>query len=254
MGSGGPLIEKRQPPRNALLSRLDRDELGRICSDLQRAELIPGDRLSGPEAPISGIWFPENGFVSVLLRDAGGSETEIAMVGREGAAGTFQLDPLRTAPLECVVQQRGVAHFLATDRIDVVIERVPAMRDALFGAVATLLEQVAATAHSNARGRVLGRVARWLLMAHDRVDSEVVFVTHDVLASMLGVRRVGVTNALHLLEGERLVRAYRGRIRIVDRAGLIAATNGLYAGSAPSHASMPPSYAAGVDEPRSMSA
>ena len=226
------MIEKRQPPRNALLACLVQEELGRICTDLQRAELIPGDRISGPDAPLSGVWFPESGFVSVLRRDSGGGETEVAMVGREGAAGTFHLGPIRSAPLECVVQQRGVAHFLATDRIEVTIERVSAMRDVLSTAVAALLDQVAATAHSNARGRVLERVARWLLMAYDRVDSEVVFVTHDVLASMLGVRRVGVTNALHILEGERLVRAYRGRIRVIDRAGLIAVTNRLYAGTA----------------------
>ena len=228
------MIEKRQPPRNALLSRLPREELGLICSDLQRAELIPGDRLSGPQAPLRGVWFPECGFVSVMLCDDRGGETEVAMVGREGAAGTFEASPIRSAPFECVVQQRGVAHFLAADHIDAVVERVPATGWVLSAAVMLLLDQVARTAHANARGRVLERVARWLLRAHDRIDADVLFVTHDMLSNMLGVRRVGVTNALHILEGERLVRAYRGRIRVLDRAGLILVANGLY--SAAGHA------------------
>ena len=222
------MIEKRQPPRNALLARLSREELGLICSDLQRAELIAGDRIAGPDAPLSGVWFPESGFVSVLVRDARGVESEVAMVGREAAVGTFRPDAAGCAPLRCVVQQRGVAHFLAADRIGVAIERVPAMRETLFEALGALLRSATLTAHANARGRVLERVARWLLMAHDRIDADVVFVTHDVLAAMLGVRRVGVTNALHILEGERLIRAYRGRIRILDRPGLASGTNDLY--------------------------
>ena len=226
------MIEKRQPPRNVLLSRLSRDELGSICPELQRAELIPGDRLSGAEAPLKGVWFPEAGFVSVMLCDDRSGETEVAMVGHEGAAGTFGTDSAQSAAFECVVQQRGVAHFVATDRIPVLCERTPALRDALTAAVMQLLDQVALTAHANARGRVLERVARWLLMAHDRIDADVVFVTHDVLSTMLGVRRVGVTNALHVLEGERLVRAYRGRIRVLDRGGLAVAAGGLYPGGA----------------------
>lgn len=239
------MIEKRQPPRNALLARLSKEELGVICSDLQRAELIPGDRLSGPEAPLRGVWFPEGGFVSVMVRDPNGVETEVAMVGPEGAAGTFDRGPLRSAAFECVVQQRGVAHFLATDDIGSVVERTPRMRDVLTAALMGLLDQVALTAHANARGRVLERVARWLLTAHDRIDSDVVFVTHDVLSSMLGVRRVGVTNALHILEGERLVRAYRGRIRVLDRSGLTLAAGGLYSPAEPEAARPRPLYAVG---------
>lgn len=222
------MIEKRQPPRNGLLAGLGRGELASICSDLQRAELIPGDRLAGPEAPLRGVWFPESGFVSVMLCDARGVETEVAMVGREGAAGTFERRPRKSVPFGAVVQQRGVAHFLATDDIPGAIERCPAMGGLLSTAVMQLFDQAALTAHANARGRVLERVARWLLSAHDRIDSDVVFITHDTLSSMLGVRRVGVTNALHILEGERHVRAYRGRIRILDRAGLALAAGGLY--------------------------
>lgn len=223
------MLEKREPPKNMALKSLASNELRRICGYLHRVELRPNERLTGEEGPYCGIWFPESGFVSVLVRDSRGVETEVAMVGRECAAGVAMSSAFRAAGFQFVAQQRGVAHFLAADDLPTVLGWVPALRGALAAAVGSLLAQVAATAHANARGLVVERLARWLLMAHDRVDVDVLFMTHDVLASMLGVRRVGVTNALHVLEGEKLIRADRGRIRIIDRAGLMAVANGLYA-------------------------
>ena len=85
-----------------------------------------------------------------------------------------------------------------------------------------------ASAHANARGVIVERLARWLLSAHDRVDGEALFFTHDMLAAMLAVRRVGVTNAVHVLEGRRQIRAFRGNIQVLDRAALIESANGLY--------------------------
>ena len=222
------MLEKYEAPKNALLLSLELKELQSICVELQRADLIPFERLEGRNGPLNGIWFPESGFVSVLVRDHRGVETEVAMVGRESAVGQLSRSTVRGIDAQFVSQQRGVAHFIAAERIDAVLDRVPALEPLLASAMNTLLYQVASTAHANARGRVSQRLARWLLMAHDRIDADVLFVTHDILAAMLGVRRVGVTNALHVLEGERLVRAYRGRIRILDRAGLIVAAGGLY--------------------------
>lgn len=222
------MIEKRQPLRNALLSSLTREELGAICPELMRADLVSGERLGRPGAPVDGVWFPETGFVSVMRHGASNAKTEVAMVGREGAVGAFAPDAEWSPPYEFVVQQRGVAHFLPTNRLSDIFERSPAVRDVLQTALFMLLDQAALTAHANARGRVIERVAHWLLRSHDRIDADVVFVTHDTLSSLLGVRRVGVTNALHILEGEQLVRAYRGRVWVLDRPGLIAVANGLY--------------------------
>ena len=222
------MIEKREPPRNALLRSLSASDLGRICVFLQRAELRPLERLPEENTQHQGVWFPESGFISVLVRDERGVETEVAMIGREGAAGILEPVPGRAMNYQFMAQQRGIAHFIAADQLQTVVAEAPALHEVLTTASAALLDQVAGTAHSNARGRVVQRLARWLLMAHDRVDSDVLFMTHDILAAMLGVRRVGVTNALHVLEGERLIRAYRGRIRLLDREGLIAMSNALY--------------------------
>ena len=222
------MIEKREPPRNALLRDLPADDLRRICVFLQRAELRPLERLPEESTHHQGVWFPESGFISVLVRDENDVETEVAMIGREGAAGILKQRSGPAMNYQFMAQQRGVAHFIAADQLPAVVAEAPSLHDALATASASLLDQVAGTAHSNARGRVVQRLARWLLMAHDRVDSDVLFMTHDVLAAMLGVRRVGVTNALHVLEGEKFIRAYRGRIRLLDRDGLIGMSNGLY--------------------------
>lgn len=226
------MLEKLSAPRNSLLLELERSELGDICFELQRADLVPFEPLFSTDSPLFGIWFPESGFVSALVSDSRGVKTEIAMVGREGAIGRLDSHSFLGMDVEFVAQHRGVAHFIAADRVEEVIDRVPALSDILAKAQTAFLCQVARTAHSNARGRVAQRSARWLLMAHDRVDNDVIFVTHEILASMLGVRRVGVTNALHVLEGERLIRADRGRIRVIDRSGLIAFTEHLYVPSA----------------------
>lgn len=222
------MLEKLEAPKNALLLGLELSELRAICSELQRADLVPFERLTGRNAPLNGIWFPETGFISVLMRDHRGVETEVAMIGSEGAVGRLSQNMVCGIDAQFVAQHRGVAHFIAAERVAAVLKQAPTLSHLLTESTNSLLFQIASTAHANARGRVTQRLARWLLMAHDRIDSEVIFVTHDILASMLGVRRVGVTNALHMLEGDKLVRAFRGRIRVLDRDGLIAATSGLY--------------------------
>lgn len=227
------MLEKVQAPQNAQLLRLGPADLRSICSEFHRADLVPFERLSGKNYPIAGVWFPESGFISVTVRDGRGIETEVAMVGREGACGQFDAFAEHGANTHLIAQHRGVAHFVAASRLKAITQEVPALNNILASARSALLQQFASTAHANARGRVAQRLARWLLMAHDRIDCDVIFVTHDILAKMLGVRRVGVTNALHILEGERLIRAFRGRIRLVDREGLIKMTEGLYVQTEP---------------------
>ena len=222
------MLEKREAPRNALLRGLELEDLQRICRFLQRAEILPAERLPERDPTLRGFWFPESGFISVLIRDRREVETEVAMVGREGAIDVQAPGPAEGRGFQFIAQQRGVAHFIASDHLETVLELAPALHGVLNAAAASLLDQVAGTAHANARGRVVERLARWLLMAHDRVGVDVLFMTHDLMAAMLGVRRVGVTNALHVLEGERLIRAHRGRVRILDREGLIRVAKDLY--------------------------
>lgn len=235
------------PPGNALLFRLPCKERRRLHPFLRPVDLRPGSRLDGGARSLGGIWFPASGFLSVLLRDGRGAETEVAMVGREGAADVQGLEaPPGRVRWRLMAQQRGAAQVVASWQLPAAIEVAPALSDVLRIASGALFAQVAGTVHAAARGRVVERLARWLLMAHDRVEGDALHLTHDRTAIMLGVRRAGVSEALHRLEGDRLVRAHRGRVRILDRAGLIAATNGLYTPGEPC-APAPPARAAGPE-------
>ena len=234
-------------PGNALLRRLPCGERRRLHPFLRPVDLRPGSRLDGGARSLGGIWFPASGFLSLLLRDGRGVETEVAMVGREGVADVQGLgDRPGGVRWRLMAQQRGAAQVVASRQLPAAIEVAPALSDLLRIASRALFAQTAATAHAAARGRVVERLARWLLMAHDRVEGDALHLTHDRAATMLGVRRAGVSEALHRLEGDRLVRAHRGRVRILDRAGLIAAANGLYAPGEP-RASTPPARAAGPE-------
>ena len=221
------MILKREPLSNRVLGGLDSGQLNRVRAYFQRATLMPSERIPRAAQGTEGIWFPEAGFISVLICQASGLETEIAIVGREGAVNVMAPRPDGMS-YRFMAQARGVAHFIAAEHVTAVLSLAPHLRDALAAAATGLFDQVAATAHANARGTIVERLARWLLSADDRVDGEALFFTHEMLAAMLAVRRVGVTNALHVLEGRLQIRAVRGHIRILDRAALIGSTNGLY--------------------------
>ena len=219
---------RQDPPKNVFLRRLPLQELQRLCPFLVRMDIVPGERLPEPGG-LGGVWFPECGLISVLVRDDHGVETEVAMVGGEGAA---KLDGPRrhdgSAIWHLLAQHRGHAHVLSAENLPTALTLSSTLSSVLMAAAALLLDQTAATAHANAHGRVLERFARWLLLAHDRIDGDELNFTHQMVAAMLGVRRVGVTDAIHRLEGERLIKSHRGRITITDRPGLVAATKGLY--------------------------
>lgn len=192
-------------------------------------DLVPGERLQEPGGNLGGVWFPENGLLSVLLCDEHNVETEVAMVGAEGAAMLDRLQrPDSSTSWSLLAQHRGHAHILAAAHLPKALPLSSTLPSILTEAATSLLDQFAATAHANAHGRVFERLARWLLIAHDRIEGDEIFFTHRMISAMLGVRRTGVTDAIHRLEGRRLIHAHRGRIVIIDRAGLVAATRGLY--------------------------
>lgn len=216
---------RREPPRNALVRFLPLPELRRLCPLMTRMDLLPGETLEDPDGGTGGAWFPEVGFVSVLAGDARSGRTEVAMVGPKEA---IVLENSGRTPWRLLAQHRGHAHLVSAEHMPAALAASPALPAILSAASAALFDQVAATAHANARGRLAERLARWLVMAHDRIEGDVLHLTHEMVAAMLGVRRVGVTNALHVLEGGGLIRADRGRVRIRDRYGLMAAANGFY--------------------------
>ena len=178
--------------------------------------------------PIEQVFFPEQGFTSVTSESAAG-KIELGMIGREGlvGAGPVLLGDQRS-PHEHFVQMPGVVLGLPTDVLLDAVSRSATLRRLLLRYVQAFLIQTAQTAHANAAHGIEARLSRWLLMCHDRADGDDLQITHEFLSMMLGVRRPGVTIAVQILEGNRLIKATRGRIRVLDRQGLERATADSY--------------------------
>jgi CRP-like cAMP-binding protein len=189
---------------------------------LQPVTLSLHEVLLSAEKPASHVCFVESGFASVTTDEALG-QVEVGMIGREGLIGAVPV-LLRAdrSPLSCSVQRPGQGYRVAVPDLESAVARSPGLHALLLRYVQAVVVQGAFTAYSNAGFTIEVRLARWLLMCHDRSDDDVLLVTHGFLSTMLGVRRPGVTVAVQVLEGHGLVRARRGRITVLDRAGLRA--------------------------------
>ncbi|WP_264048698.1 Crp/Fnr family transcriptional regulator [Methylobacterium flocculans] len=207
--------------RNRLLRRLSADDFALLQPHLR--PFVTGMRqgLILPHMPITELYFPEAGYASITT--AGPSRIEVGIIGPEGLVGAtpLLLGSDRT-PYDHFVQNAGEMIAISAAELLAATEASPTLRRLLLCFVQTLLIQTAQTAFANASYNIEVRLGRWLLMCHDRVNGDELTVTHDFLSFMLGVQRTTVTLALQLLEGNRLIKARRGRIAILDRAGLRA--------------------------------
>jgi len=185
--------------------------------------------LTSPQERPNCVYFIEDGFASLVVKGANGWISEAGLIGREGLSGIpilFGNDD--QWPHETFVQHEGVALRIDGDILQAAMEKDRDLRRMLLTFVQVLMTQMACTAHTNNFGRLEQRLARWLLMSHDRVSGDELSLVHAFLAEMLGVRRAGVTEAVHRLEGKGLIKARRGSLTIVDREGLINESNGFY--------------------------
>jgi CRP-like cAMP-binding protein len=158
----------------------------------------------------------------------GGRDIEVGVVGREGVTGTAIVQGDTQSPHITFVQVQGAAYRIEADQFRYALSVNKRLRDLLTAYVRALAIQVSYTALANGRSKIEERLARWLLMVHDRVDGDRFNLTHEFLAVMLGVRRPGVTVSLHVLEGNGLIKSNRGEVIILDREGLIDLANGSY--------------------------
>lgn len=175
--------------------------------------------LQSASHPIDDLYFIETGLASILVY-SGTSKIEVGIVGREGIVGITSALGGDSGPFEVIVQVPGVAYRISRPALQSLFAEVPTLAQTLQLFAIVQLVQYSQTALANGRCTVEQRLARWLLMAHDRLDSDEVALTHEFLAMMLGVRRPGVTVALHMLEGALAIRARRNSIRILDREKL----------------------------------
>lgn len=213
--------------RNQLLLSLSKKDRGLLSPWLEPVELQLRRSIEKSNTPITHIYFPENGIISVVAK-AGQQEIEVGLIGREGMSGIAVLLGDQRSPNDVYVQMAGAAHRISAKHMRQALEASKTLREHFQRYAQAFMVQVAQTAFANGTAKIDARLARWLLMAHDRHDDDELPLTHEFIAVMLGVRRPGVTDALHKLEGKGLISAERGIIRIVRRKGLMALAGGAY--------------------------
>lgn len=208
---------------NLLLGRLSSEDAACLTSSLKRVELARDQVLLEANAPIESVYFLESGIASFheVLRD--GTRVGVGIIGFEGMTGWSALLGSDRSPHEATVAVGGgVGLVISRDRLMRACSASPALNTLLLRYVQCFVSQMGRTITSNLRDPVERRLARWLLMNHDRLQDDQIRLTHDQLGVMLGVRRASVTDTLHILEGERLVFSSRGVITIRDRSALEA--------------------------------
>ena len=206
--------------RNRLLARLPGETLDLLRPSMTYVTLDRGTVLFEPNAVIEHVYFPENVLISLVAASPEGRRAEASLVGHEGTTGLpIVLGDDRTTD-RCVVQMAGGGYRVASDVLRTALMRSPILSALMLRYAQAHMIQMSHNVLSNAVHGLVERLARWLLMCHDRIDGDELAVTHETLSIMLGVRRPGVTTTLHILEGHRLIRSQRRRIIIRDRLGL----------------------------------
>jgi len=213
---------------NRLLAALPAKEYKRLLAGLEPVNLTYGEVLYEPGERMRYAYFPGDCLVSLLTVVEGHRALEVGLVGREGMVGFRLALGITTASVRSLVQATGTAVRIKSDRFLRECHRSPALQRALLRFVNALMDQVTQTAACNRFHVVEARLARWLLMTRERLGSGEFYLTHEFLADMLGVRRVGVTSAASSLQRRKLIRYRRGTITILDQQGLEAAACSCY--------------------------
>jgi CRP-like cAMP-binding protein len=212
---------------NKLLARLTRADADLLEPHLEQVELPVRKQLQAAKRRVDRVYFLESGIASIVAN--GGHPIEVGMIGREGMTGaSLLLGQDNRAPHQTYMQVAGRGLCLPAEHLRAAITRSTALHLVLLGYVHEFLTQTTHTALANGRSKIEERLARWLLMAHDRIDGDEIKLTHEFLSIMLGVRRSGVTTALHELERRGLIAQRRSFVTVVDRAGLREHSNGTY--------------------------
>ncbi len=213
-------VLSRSSVRNRLLAALPADDFALIRPQLEPVPLGQSDVIIQAHAPIEHVYFLEAGVTSIVTHAERDRRIEIGLVGREGFAGVPVLLGADRTPHETFMQIGGAALRIEADAFRNALEQSPALQKLLLRFVQVFHLQTAQTAACNGSHPVGRRLARWLLMCHDRLDGDELPLTHEFIAVMLGVRRPGVTEALQMLEKEQAIRAEWRNIVVLDRRKL----------------------------------
>ncbi|HEX8174313.1 MAG TPA: Crp/Fnr family transcriptional regulator [Pyrinomonadaceae bacterium] len=216
-------LSANSPPSvNRILNQLPPEEYKRMSPFLEPITLARGDVLYYPQDPVSHVYFPNSGTVSVVATFADGGSVEVGVVGNEGVFGINVVLGSVTTPHEAMVQLPGDGMRASSEALRREFKQGGQLQDLLLRYTQAFIVQISQTAACNKVHPLDGRLARWLLMICDRAPGQDLELTHEFIAVMLGTRRAGVTEAAGRLQDEGLIRYRRGHVTVLDRQGLEA--------------------------------
>ncbi len=209
---------------NSLLSALPREEYERLSPHMELVSLKPGRVLYHAGDAVGHAYFPKGGMLSLLSTTEGGRTIEVAMIGSEGMAGVPIILRCEAAPYQVMVQLAGNALRIRAGVLRAEFDRGGRLQHLLLRYTHALLTQVAQSAACNRFHTVEERLCRWLLVSRDRVQTDTVRLTQEFLADMLGTPRSSVTAVAGALQSAGMIAYHRGRITILDRPAMEAAS------------------------------
>lgn len=209
------------PPGNLIINTLPPRDRRALLAQLEPVSFSVHHMVFRRGKPIPRVYFPVTGVLSLVTTLRDGSTIEVSMIGREGTSGVpVFLGASGSANASCFSQVPGTALRMSRQDFSRAVERSPALRRVLLRYTSALLVQVGQAVACNRLHSTMQRCARWLLMTHDRVESDEFPLTHEFLSVMLGTRRASVTQAAGALQKAGLIRYRRGQMSILDRRGL----------------------------------
>jgi CRP-like cAMP-binding protein len=229
-------------PQNLLIERLPRADRLRLLAICEPVQFVLADVLGEPNRPTQHVYFPVDGFISLVSLIDGRASVEVGMVGREGMLGAQVALGVAKSPVRALVQGPGAAWRIDARPFCGELARSAALQSTLQHYLSVLMVQLTTSAACLRFHSIGQRLARWLLMCQDRAHGDRFYVTHEVLAYMLGVRRVGITVAAGTMRRSGLIKYHRGDFTVLDRHRLEAAACGCYAVDCAAYAElmMPP--------------
>jgi CRP-like cAMP-binding protein len=217
---GSPIAASHTPTQNYLLAALPQVEYERLLPHLELAPMPLGKAMYESGGRLNHVYFPTTSIVSLLYVMEDGASAEIAIVGNEGILGISLFMGGETTPSRAVVQSAGHGYRLKAQLLKQEFNRAGPVMHLLLRYTQALITQMAQTAVCNRHHTVEQQLCRWLLLSLDRLATEELSMTQELIANMLGVRREGVTEAAGKLQRAGLIRYSRGRIAVLDRPGL----------------------------------